>query len=408
MDRFVQAIEELWFHKLRTFLTLLGMIFGVGAVISMLSIGEGAKREALELIDAMGLRNLIVKARKMDEKELKEAREHSMGLSLQDVRAGLDTLPFVESYSAYKEVNTYALFSKYGDGEASVYGVTPSFFDMAHLEVSVGRTLLDWDNEHFSQVCVLGSQVAHRLFPDGKAFGQSVKVNHLWLQVVGILKERHFSKDQFQGIKLGGEQNRIYLPFQTAAKKFKYKPYEDECDEFRFQLQKGVDPENAAATLSHLLNVRHGEMDDFELIIPAALLNQQKKTQKIFTIVMACVAGISLLVGGIGIMNIMLATVLERTREIGLRRAVGARKNDIIWQFMVESFTISAVGGVLGVFLGFGLSQIIARFAQWQVAWSLTPIVLSLGVCSLVGLVFGIYPAIKASKMDPIVALNHE
>lgn len=408
MESLIQAIEELWYHKLRTFLTLLGMIFGVGAVISMLSIGEGAKREALELIDSMGLRNVLVKAKTYDTKELAEIRERSAGLTLKDVQAGLETLPFVESFSAFKEISTYALFSQDKSAEAKVLGVTSKYLDMSHLEVETGRLLTEWDEQHFSQVCVLGSFIAKQLFPTRDPLGQTVKVNQHWLRIIGVLKERHYSKDEFQGIKLGGEQNCIYLPLQTALKKFDFPNHSNELDEFRFELEKGIDPEQAAITLSHLLDVRHGGMDDFELIIPAALLNQQKKTQRIFTIVMACVAGISLLVGGIGIMNIMLATVLERTREIGLRRAVGATRTDIVRQFLIESFTISAVGGLLGVVLGFVLSQIIAAFAQWQVAWTPMPIILSLGVCSLVGLIFGIYPAITASKLDPIVALQHE
>jgi putative ABC transport system permease protein len=228
------------------------------------------------------------------------------------------------------------------------------------------------------------------------------------MTVVGTLKDKTLTKEEFQGISLKGEQNNIYIPLQTALKMFKFKPLESEIDEFRVRLKKGIPGSTAAATLAHLLKRRHKETDDYDMIVPEALLEQHRKTQNIFTIVMACIAGISLLVGGIGIMNIMLATVLERTREIGLRRAVGARQRDIKRQFIVETFAVSAMGGVLGILFGFGLSIIISAFTGWAVGWSLSAILLSVGVCAVIGLVFGIYPAVQASRLDPIEALRHD
>ena len=189
---------------------------------------------------------------------------------------------------------------------------------------------------------------------------------------------------------------------------FRFEPIENEIDEFRIRLKKGFSANIAAVTLNHLLKRRHKDADDFELIVPEALMKQHKDTQRIFTIVMACIAGISLLVGGIGIMNIMLATVLERTREIGLRRAVGARQKDIKRQFIIETVAVSAVGGVLGIVFGFFLSFTISAFAGWAVGWSFSAILLSVGVCAIIGLIFGIYPAIQASKLDPIEALRHD
>jgi putative ABC transport system permease protein len=405
---FIESIESLLHHKLRTVLTLLGMIFGVGAVIAMLSIGKGAEQEALQLIDSMGLRNIIVKAKTFEESKLKEIRESSLGLTVQDLNAARETLPFLSAYSAGKKVNVYALFSHAGTSDANVYGVTPTHKVMANLGIKKGRFLLPIDDITYAQVCVIGSRVAQVLFPGEDPMGRHIKINHAWMTVVGILKDKTLTKGEFQGISLKGEQNNIYMPLQSVLKMFRFKPLEAEIDEFRVRLKKGIPAGTAAATLAHLLKRRHKETDDYEMIVPEALLEQHRKTQNIFTIVMACIAGISLLVGGIGIMNIMLATVLERTREIGLRRAVGARQKDIKRQFILETFGVSAMGGVLGILFGFGLSVIISAFTGWAVGWSLSAVVLSVGVCAVIGLVFGIYPAVQASRLDPIEALRHD
>jgi len=404
----LEALESLLHHKLRTVLTLLGMIFGVGAVISMLSIGNGAEQEALRLIDSMGLRNIIVKEKVLEENRLKEIRESSMGLTIQDLIAARETLPFLSSYSAHKKVNVYDLYSSKGTADAGVWGVTPTHKDMANLEIRSGRFILPIDNITHARVCVIGSRVAQVLFPGQDSLGKQIKVNHAWLTVVGVLKDKSLTKTEFEGVRLKGEQNNLYLPLQTALKTFRFKTLESEIDEFRVKLKPGIPSSAAAATLLHLLKRRHKEIDDFELIVPEALLDQHRKTQELFNIVMACIAGISLLVGGIGIMNIMLATVLERTREIGLRRAVGARQKDIRRQFILETVAVSAMGGILGIVFGFGLSLVISGFTGWPVGWSLTAVVLSVGVCALVGLVFGIYPAIQASRLDPIEALRHD
>jgi putative ABC transport system permease protein len=403
-----ESVESLLHHKLRTLLTLLGMIFGVGAVIAMLSIGRGAEREALQLIDTMGLRNIIVKARVFEEAKLKEIRENSPGLTLQDLNAARETLPFLSTYSATKQVKVFAVFSRAGESDAEVWGVTPTHLEMANLSVGAGRFLLPFDDLVYAHVCVIGSRVAQVLFPGESPLGQQVKINHVWLTVVGVLKDKNLLKDEFQGIALKGEQNNIYVPIQTALKVFRFGDYESDLDEFRVQLKKDVSSATAAATLAYLMKRRHKEIDDYEMIVPEALLEQHRKTQNIFTIVMACIAGISLLVGGIGIMNIMLATVLERTREIGLRRAVGARQKDIRSQFIAETVSISAIGGTAGILFGFALSTIISAFTGWPVGWTITAVLLSFFVCTLIGLASGIYPALQASRLDPIEALRHD
>lgn len=402
------AVEQLRQHKLRTALTLLGMVFGVGAVIAMLSIGEGAKQEALRLIESMGLRNLLVEARDFDEDTLREIREHSVGLSQGDVRAILQTLPSVEGVSAEKKIKTWSLFSQQASADAQVRAVSPEYFDLASLKLAEGEIIDVDDNKYYAQVAVLGAQAAKNLFPAGKPLGQPIKINHLWVKVIGVLEDRDLSKDEFQGVSLGGDRNRVFIPLETALKRLSFELMESELDAIRLRLNKESDPQLSALTVNHLLSRRHGEENDYDIIIPAALLKQQQQTQKIFTIVMSAIAGISLLVGGIGIMNIMLATVLERTREIGLLRALGARKQDIQVQFLLESATVAGLGAFIGIFFGLLLAFVIQQFAGWPAGWSMMAIVLSVSICLITGVVFGWYPARQAAALDPIRALHAE
>ena len=402
------AVIELSAQKLRTFLTLLGMIFGVGAVIAMLNIGEGAEREALQMINSMGVNNLIVNNKAVDADQLRELREESMGLSMGDVEAALNTLPFVNDYSASKQVKVHDLYAGQLKSAAEVLGVTTSYFGHANLQLASGRFLSDSDDQSLAQVAVIGADVANELFPNSDALGGLVKVNHVWLSVIGVLAAPQNTKNEFQGVQIGGDQYRIFMPISTVEHKLKRESLAAELDQVKLGVEEGYDPRVAAQAVEQLMQLRHGEVDDYELIVPAALLEQQAQTQAIFNIVMACVAGISLLVGGIGIMNIMLANVLERTKEIGLLRAIGATQRDIKFQFLAESFTISVLGGVLGVIFGLALSELIGFYSGWAVSWSATAIVLSLSICMLVGVGFGVFPAIKASKLNPIEALHSD
>lgn len=402
------AITELSSQKLRTFLTLLGMIFGVGAVIAMLNIGKGAEHEALKMIDSMGVNNIIIEARQYDKEALREIREQSLGLNMGDVQAAVATLPFVEGYSASKSVKVHDIYSQVAKSQAQVVGVTSSYYDHANMLLQRGRFTNEKDNKALAQVAVLGADVATELFGALDPVGQQVKVNHLWLHVVGVLAAPEGQKNEFQGVKIGGDRYRIFLPLATTKHKLKSETLAAELDSIKLSIVKGTDPVVAAMAVEQLMALRHSGVQDYRLVIPAALLAQQKQTQNIFNIVMACVAGISLLVGGIGIMNIMLANVLERTKEIGLLRAVGARQKDIKLQFLAESFTISVLGGLLGVVFGLLLSEIIGFYSQWAVSWSIAAILLSLSICMIVGVGFGVFPAIKASRLNPIEALHSD
>lgn len=407
------AIAELSAQKLRTFLTLLGMIFGVGAVIAMLNIGEGAERQALKLIDSMGVNNIIIKGKEYPSEELIEIREESLGLSMGDVDAALATLPFVEGFSASKKIKIHDIYSDFRKSQAEVLGVTLTYFEHANLKLSAGRLLNENDNNKIAQVAVLGFGTAMELFPamaddTYKMLNQYVKVNHVWLQIIGVLSPPPGDKNEFQGVKIGGDRYRIFLPLSTSVQKFSNDLLTSELDTIKLNISKTSDPVIASKAVKQLMELRHGGIEDYSLIIPAALLEQQKQTQQIFNIVMACVAGISLLVGGIGIMNIMLANVMERTKEIGLLRAVGATQEDIKQQFLAESFAISALGGILGIIFGLALSEIIGFYSGWAVSWSIPAIFLSLSICMIVGVGFGVFPAIKASKLNPIDALHSD
>jgi putative ABC transport system permease protein len=400
-----QAFDEFGHHKLRTTLTLLGMIFGVGAVIGMLSIGEGAEREALSLIDALGLRNVIVEAVDQPEERLKELRKDSLGLSMRDLEVALDTVPHVARHSAVKTVSAFTVFSDSGRSNARVLGVSPTHFEMSGLRASAGRLLDAGDERRRASVAVIGAQAARDLYGTEDVVGRLVKVNHVWLRVVGVLAERGLSREEFQGVRLLSPSNDLYAPLATTLSRFRFRPMEAQLDAIHFEVDDRASIGSVAATVSRLIATRHGGADDFRLIVPEELLEQQRETQRIFDVVMASIAGISLFVGGIGIMNIMLATVLERTREIGIRRALGARRADIRRQFLFEACTISLCGGVAGIAAGFLIAWGISTWSGWPFAWSLTAPVVAVGVCALVGIGFGLYPAMKAARLDPIEAL---
>ncbi|MFY9224881.1 MAG: ABC transporter permease [Blastocatellia bacterium] len=403
------AIDNLQSHKLRTFLTMLGMIFGVGAVIAMLSIGAGAEQESLKIIDTMGVRNIIVKDREFKDEDLKKMRETSLGLSLRDVQAIETVVPDLETYSAKKRVKTFQIFSFTGKAdEANVLGVTSSYFRLAKYSLLEGSFFSEIDEKNYEQFCVIGSRTRQKLFNKLSPIGKQIKINKLWFTVIGVLADNNLGKDEFEGVKLQDFSNDIYIPLTTALKKFDLKRLESEVDEIILSINSTDTLKPSAVLINQVLVSTHNKAEDFSIVLPRELLEQNQKTQNIFNIVMSCIAGIALLVGGIGIMNIMLANILERTREIGIRRAIGARRQDILLQFLMEALTISLVGGILGILFGFGVSRLVALYADWTTLVTSTSIAMSFGVSASVGLVFGIYPAVTASKLNPIEALRYE
>ncbi len=403
-----EAFDELWRRKLRTLLTLLGLIFGVGAIVAMLAVGEGSRQEALRLVEGLGLNNLIVEAKTTDNDALRELRMRSLGLNVADAEAALAVVPGANAWSAEKDIRTFSVFSEHGVSDARASGISAEHLTLNALHLAQGRGFTTEDELSIAEICVLGHQAARSLFPAGDALGQPVKVNHVWLRVVGVLADRDLSAEQFEGVQLGLESNRVFVPLATARARFRFQPMEDDVDRIVLRLD---DPERVAAAsqvLAAMLERRHGGQQDYSLIVPARLYHQHQQTQRIFQFVMAAIAAISLLVGGIGIMNTMLANVLERRREIGLLRALGARRRDIIEQFLRETGVICFLGALLGLLLGAALAYLIGSLAGWPVGWDPLPVLLSSLGCAAIGMLFGVYPARQAAALDPITALRSD
>jgi putative ABC transport system permease protein len=430
-EAFRSALDNLAAHKLRSALTMLGMIFGVGAVIAMMSIGAGAERQALASIERLGLRNVLVRAKTFKEDELREIRQKSLGVSQRDAAAIAEAIPGVDLVAPRIRIEPYKVISPAGksDGDA-VYGVTPRHAALAHLVTAEGRFLDPLDESTHAQVCVIGPEVRRDLFGYGQALGGLVKVNDVWLEVIGVLaadaapapsagaggagapgKGSEGGEAAAASPGAGGSgpsAHEIYLPLSTADRKLEHPVLASPLDEIVVRLKDGVSGQETANLMRDLLDRLHAGTGDYELVVPEALLAESRRTQQLFNVVMGAIAGISLLVGGIGIMNIMLATVLERTREIGVRRAVGARRGDIRFQFIVESFAISLIGGVAGIVAGLALARGVAAYAGWQTIVTGASILLATGVAMTVGLASGIYPATRAASLDPIEALRYE
>jgi putative ABC transport system permease protein len=402
------ALESLAAHRLRTGLTMLGILFGVGAVISMLSIGAGAEREAMAMIERLGIHNILVRARALEGEEREEVRRKSLGVSLRDAVAISDAVPGVALVAPRLAFDPYKVMAGEARAEARVLGVSHQQRRLSHLPLAEGRFLDAHDEATHAQVCVLGAAVRRDLFGHQSALGELVKVNDLWLEVVGVLAPGGEGGDTFQGVALGVPDREIFMPVTTALRKLERDPLDSPLDELVVHLSPGTDPREAAAMVHALVDRLHAGARDFDLVVPEALLAQSRRTQRLFNVVMGCIAGISLLVGGIGIMNIMLATVLERTREIGVRRAVGARRRDIVRQFLVEAFTISFLGGAAGVVTGVGIASGVALFAGWKTLVTPGSVLLACGVALAVGLISGIYPARRAASLDPVDALRYE
>jgi putative ABC transport system permease protein len=402
------AVGDLFRHKLRTLLTMLGIIFGVGAVISMLSIGAGAQAEALELIDAMGLRNVIVREKPADPDDLYTTRERSLGLSLRDEEGLRGVAPDVTASSPRKRIRSDRVLSENGRSEAQVLGVGLDYFGLVNLRLDRGGLFDRVEEQTFQRVCVLGHRTARELFAFHDPLGQAIKINDAWFKVVGTLKPQSLAKDSFQGVEMESADSSVFIPITTALKMFDRDVLESELDELVLQVAPGASIESTTVLVSSVLRGMHGGEADFTLVVPELLLDQSRRTRRIFNIVMGGIAGISLLVGGIGIMNIMLASVMERTREIGVRRAVGARRRDIRTQFLFESVAISLFGGATGVLLGFTISWSVASLSDWNTVVTGFSVLLSFGFAGAVGILFGTYPAMSAARLDPIEALRYE
>ncbi|MSV30635.1 MAG: FtsX-like permease family protein [Bryobacterales bacterium] len=404
----LEAVNNLRAQKLRSLLTAMGIVFGVGSVIGMLAIGAGAREQSLQFIEQLGVRNVLIDSRPAtNDQELQQRRRVSPGLTERDVRILQANIDGLELISPRRSLFPARVVPKPTGANPSLIGVRPSYSAIHNLRLVEGRFLTEDDDTNTAAVCVLGQTAKVSLLGYGPAAGKYVKVNDTWLRVVGVLDEQIVDGASGQA---ADRNNTILVPFNTSMYRFwdvaRY--LRDELDGVDLRLKAGADSIEAAKVVTAILQSTHRAAEDFSVTIPAALLEQQKRTQMIFTYVMVAIAAISLLVGGIGIMNIVLATVMERTREIGIRRAIGARRPDIVRQFLIESVLISVGGGLLGIVIGFGLSWLIAYSAGWKTIVTTGSVIVAFGVAAVTGVLFGIYPAMKASRIDPIVALRYE
>ena len=410
------GIENLLLHKMRSFLTMLGVVFGVGSVVAMLSVGEGASKEALEQIRKLGSNNIIISSVKSAEEEATSTQHSHMsiyGLTYKD------HIRIAESFGNVKQAAPVKLVRKdtrLGERtmELRVVGTTPEWFKLVPREVLAGRVLIPLDGEKQSPVAVLTEFGARKLLATEHTIGQTVRIGSDHFEVVGIVK----SESGLAGnIQIPDEDIDVYIPMTVARKYFGdvFSNYTSgsrtmelvELHQIIVQADGGEHVEAIAAGIEEMLGRFHKKVD-YAISVPLALLKQAEATKRTFNIVLGSIAGISLLVGGIGIMNIMLASVTERTREIGIRRAIGAKRRQIIYQFLIETTVLSTTGGIIGLGVGALIPFLITYFSGMTTVITLQGILLPLLISMTIGILFGLYPAVHAAKVEPIVALRHE
>jgi len=453
LERYLQilsiALEAVFANRFRSILTALGIIFGVAAVIAMMAIGSGAKKEILDQIKLVGVNNIVIKpiiekkAQASSESgsgEKKKTEAFTPGLTLEDAEGILKVIPTVERVSPEVIYETFII----KDGKATsatLSGVTTDFFRIFRLEVTMGSLFSDSQLESGSPVCIIGPTIKSKFFPEESPIGKQIKCGNLWLTVVGVLESRNVSQATTENLGISNYNVNIYAPLSTILLRYKDRSVvtrsslygtsstiafgggtmsfassgsadessnRNQVDKIVIQVTESEKLASTTEVVKAMLKRRHAGVEDFQVIVPELLLKQEQRTKDIFNIVLGAIASISLIVGGIGIMNIMLASVMERFREIGVRKATGATKRDIIFQFLSEATIISITGGIIGIILGVSLASVIMKITGILTIVSFISIVISFGVSASVGIIFGYIPARKAAEQDPIESLRHD
>lgn len=448
LEKFITNIEEavrvIITNKVRTLLTALGIIFGVAAVITMLAIGKGAEKEILDQLELVGVNNIVITPIKDELKDGEENEEEntssetksfSKGLDIIDSESILKYIPSVKSISPEIILDTYTIL-KGRQNPVKLIGIAPSFFTISNIEIESGENFSKKHTNNALPVCIIGKKVAQKLFTGEQPIGKQIKVKDVWLKVIGVIQEKTISQQAQENLAIRDLNRDVYIPLKTFLVRFKDRKIMSitdsrrnrnyfsqdkngpkariprgnyhQIDKLTIQVGNSDELKATADIVSRMLKRKHNNRLDFEIKIPINELKQQQKTKQIFNIVLSLIAAISLLIGGIGIMNIMLASVLERTKEIGIMRAIGASQQDIILQFLSESILISLGGGILGVLLGISAAIFLEKATDIQTILTLDSILLSFLVSTLIGLIFGIAPAKTASKKSPIEAMRHE
>jgi putative ABC transport system permease protein len=445
------AFESILANKLKSILTALGIIFGVAAVISMLAIGNGAQQEILEQIKMVGVNNILISPIIQDQTSsedegAKQQRKFSRGLTLLDVEAIKTVLPSVKRISPEISFNSSVVLNgmKY---TAKLVGVTNDYFELYNLPLSEGAIFNDYQEEHGIQVCLIGANIRAKFFSKVNPIGQYIKFDGVWLKVIGVLEKTNVNLSGFEDTGVNVYNDNIYIPVNTMLLRYQNRELVNmklatEASSFlsmggfgrmmSFSMNSSSDPNQSTSSnynqldrivvqveettqlnastevLSRMMLRRHSGVKDYEITVPELLLKQQQRTKDVFNIVLGAIASISLVVGGIGIMNIMFASVMERIKEIGTRMAIGAKKMDIVVQFLSEAILISVTGGFIGVFLGVVISKIINEVADILTIVSPFSVIVAFGVSAAVGVIFGYAPAKRASERDPIESLRYE
>ena len=434
---FALAMEGIIQNKMRSFLTALGIIFGVFAVIAMMAIGNGSQEAIKEQLELIGTNNIMITAippsdngddgeEQEGSTSKKEKKSYSPGLSIEDAESIQNVLPNTEYVSLETSGDSRVIYQKKIINSRTM-GVNNDFFRINNLDLADGKMFSDYQVENGINVCILGSNISKKLFLGKNPIGKYVKSNQNVFKVIGVLDKKIISQENYDKLGLKNYGNLLFIPMKSfllriddrrkIADKDIVKGNNDrsnkienyhQLDKIVVKVSESVDSESTASIIFNLLKRKHNGQVDFELDVPELLIKQQQDTQGTLNFVFAIIAGISLLVGGIGIMNIMLASVMERIKEIGLRRSIGATKEDIIFQFLLEAIGISLVGGLIGVGLGIVGAKVIASYANIPTVISIWSIFLSFFIAVTVGVVFGILPAQKAAKQDPITALRRD
>lgn len=446
-------MESIVSNKLKSILTALGIIFGVAAVIAMLAIGRGAKQEILEQMKMVGVNNILInpviqeKTSTSEEGE-KQQRKFSRGLTMLDVEAIRTHIPSVKRISPEISFNSTAIFNGVKH-TAKLVGVSNDYFYLYNLPLVAGTVFNDYQNENGVQVCIIGANIRSKFFSKIDPIGQYIKFNGIWLKVIGVLQKTNVSLTGFEEKGVNVYNDNIYIPIQTMLMRFQNRALVNtklaseasttalnimgggmgfmarvivsssdanvqqetnynQLDRIVVQVNETEQLNTTTEVLSRMLLRRHSNVKDFEITVPELLLKQQQRTKDIFNIVLGAIASISLIVGGIGIMNIMFASVMERIKEIGTRMAIGAKKMDIVVQFLSEAVLISISGGFIGIFLGVIMAKIIEKLAGIMTIVSFFSVFIAFGVSVAVGVIFGYSPAKRASEKDPIESLRYE
>jgi putative ABC transport system permease protein len=418
------GVKSLMLHKLRSGLTMLGIIFGVCSVIAMLAIGEGASYEAQEAIKKLGSNNILIRSLKPPEQARQQGgggprgMQLKYGLTYEDGERLQSTIPGVIRVLPMRIIRENVRFER-NEVPCQVIGTLPFYADVTGSEVVRGRFLAHFDEQHAENVCVITTGLARRLFPSQDPLQSAVRIDAFYYRVVGVVQERSQPEQRSQAGKMEGQplDNNVYITLSASRTRFgdvlvrrtagSIEAEEVQLHQVTVQMRDASAVETADPQIKAMLNRFH-DQNDYEIIVPLQLLRQAEQTKRIFNIVLGSIAAISLLVGGIGIMNIMLATVTERTREIGVRRALGAKRRDITRQFLVETVVLSVGGGLIGVCIGVLTPIVVSHLTTMKTIVTPWSVLVAFGISGAVGIVFGLYPAKAAARLDPIEALRHE